>query len=53
MGFDMEDMAWEYVLIFGTQLEALEPPPLREKVLDAAKSVVAFYTQGASKAVAG
>jgi predicted DNA-binding transcriptional regulator YafY len=42
--FDAEELACEYALGFGTQLEVLEPQPLREKVLAAAQSVVAFYT---------
>jgi predicted DNA-binding transcriptional regulator YafY len=42
--FDVEEMACEYALSFGTQLEVLEPLALRHKVIDAAKSVVAFYT---------
>ena len=46
--FDVEEMACEYALSFGTQLEVLEPLALREKVIDAAKSVVAFYTQKAA-----
>jgi predicted DNA-binding transcriptional regulator YafY len=49
--FDVEEMACEYALGFGTQLEVLEPLALREKVLEAAKSVVAFYTQKTSKRV--
>jgi predicted DNA-binding transcriptional regulator YafY len=47
--FDVEEMACEYALSFGTQLEVLEPLELREKVVEAAKSVVAFYTQRDSK----
>jgi predicted DNA-binding transcriptional regulator YafY len=47
--FDVEEMACEYALGFGTQLEVLEPAALREKVLDAARNVVAFYTQGAAR----
>jgi predicted DNA-binding transcriptional regulator YafY len=43
--FDVEEMACEYALSFGSQLEVLEPLVLREKVLEAAKSVVTFYTQ--------
>jgi predicted DNA-binding transcriptional regulator YafY len=43
--FDAEEMACEYALGFGTQLEVLEPQSLREKVLAAAQSVVAFYAQ--------
>jgi len=41
--FDVEEMACEYALGFGTQLEVLEPASLREKVLAAAQNVVAFY----------
>ncbi|HJR07875.1 MAG TPA: YafY family protein [Pyrinomonadaceae bacterium] len=47
--FDVEEMACEYALGFGTQLEVLEPAALREKVLDAARNVVAFYTRDASQ----
>ena len=43
--FDVEEMACEYALGFGTQLEVLEPVALREKVIAAAQQVVAFYTQ--------
>ena len=43
--FDVEEMACEYALGFGTQLEVLEPASLREKVIEAAKGVVAFYEQ--------
>jgi predicted DNA-binding transcriptional regulator YafY len=46
--FDVEEMACEYALGFGTQLEVLEPASLREKVIRAAKNVVAFYEQGKS-----
>lgn len=46
--FDAEDIACEYALGFGTQLEVLEPDALREKVLKAARSVVDFYTQNAT-----
>ncbi|HEY0404525.1 MAG TPA: YafY family protein [Pyrinomonadaceae bacterium] len=41
--FDVEEMACEYALSFGTQLEVLEPAALREKVVRMAQSVVAFY----------
>ena len=41
--FDTEEMACEYALSFGTQLEVLEPRALREKVIRRAESVVAFY----------
>jgi predicted DNA-binding transcriptional regulator YafY len=46
--FDVEEMACEYALGFGTQLEVLEPATLREKVLAAAQNVVAFYSRDAS-----
>ncbi len=50
--FDVEEMACEYALSFGAQLEVLEPASLREKVAEAAQSVVDFYARGAaSKAV--
>ena len=42
--FDVEEMACEYALSFGTLLEVMEPLALREKVLEAAKNIVAFYT---------
>ncbi len=41
--FDVEEMACEYALGFGTQLEVLEPAMLRAKVVAAAASIVAFY----------
>jgi predicted DNA-binding transcriptional regulator YafY len=41
--FDVEEMACQYALGFGTQLEVLEPARLRRKVSDAAREVVAFY----------
>ena len=43
--FDAEEMACEFALGFGAQLEVLEPASLREKVVEAAKGVVAFYEQ--------
>lgn len=43
--FDVEEMACEYALSFGTQLEVLEPAALRERVLAEAKAVAAFYAQ--------
>jgi predicted DNA-binding transcriptional regulator YafY len=42
--FDAEEIACEYALGFGTQLEVLEPAALRERVLAAAQRVVDFYT---------
>ncbi len=44
--FDIEEMACQYALGFGSQLEVLEPLALREKVVAAAKNIVAFYTNG-------
>jgi predicted DNA-binding transcriptional regulator YafY len=44
VGFDVEEMACEYALSFGSNLEVLEPLELREKVIAAAKEVVEFYS---------
>jgi predicted DNA-binding transcriptional regulator YafY len=46
MRFDVEEMAVEYALGFGSKMEVLEPDSLRKKVITAAKSVIAFYTEG-------
>ncbi|HVF21824.1 MAG TPA: YafY family protein [Pyrinomonadaceae bacterium] len=43
VGFDVEEMAVEYALSFGSKLEVIEPRSLREKVIAAAKEVVEFY----------
>lgn len=43
MRFDVEEMAVEYALSFGSKMEVLEPETLREKVINAAKSVITFY----------
>lgn len=43
--FDIEEMACEYALSFGAQLEVLEPVALRGKVVDAAKELVDFYAR--------
>lgn len=48
--FDAEEMACEYVLSFGAQMEVLEPPALRDKVISLAESVIAFYAQRTSPA---
>lgn len=45
MRFDVEEMAVEYALSFGSKMEVIEPDSLREKVIDAAKSVIAFYQE--------
>jgi len=39
----VEEMAIEWVLSFGAKMEVLEPATLREKVITAAQSVIAFY----------
>ena len=41
--FDVEEMACQYVLGFGSRIEVLEPQELGEKVAAAAASVVALY----------
>lgn len=41
--FDVEEMACEFALGFGTQLEVLEPASLRGKVREAARAVVGLY----------
>jgi predicted DNA-binding transcriptional regulator YafY len=43
VGFDVEEIACEFALSFGSRLEVLEPRSLREKVIAAAQQVVAFY----------
>jgi predicted DNA-binding transcriptional regulator YafY len=43
--FDIEEMAIEYALSFGSKIEVVEPDSLRQKVIDAAKGVIAFYEQ--------
>lgn len=43
VGFDVEEMAVQYALSFGSKLEVLEPQALREKVIRAADEVVQFY----------
>jgi predicted DNA-binding transcriptional regulator YafY len=47
MRFDVEEMAVEYALSFGSKMEVLEPETLREKVIAAAKNVIAFYAERA------
>ncbi|MCP4544355.1 MAG: YafY family transcriptional regulator [Chloroflexi bacterium] len=43
--FEMEDKACEYVLGFGSQIEVIDPPALRQRVIDIAESIVALYTR--------
>jgi predicted DNA-binding transcriptional regulator YafY len=42
--FEDEHGACEFVLSFGAQIEAVEPPDLRELVMRAAEATVALYT---------
>lgn len=41
--FQIEDVACECLLGFGDQVEIVEPQELRQKVVNRAKSVIAFY----------
>ena len=41
--FDVEEMAVEYALSFGPQVEVIAPAALRDKVIAMARSVIAFY----------
>jgi predicted DNA-binding transcriptional regulator YafY len=43
VGFDVEEMACEYALSFGPNLEVIEPLTLREKVVAMAKATLDFY----------
>jgi predicted DNA-binding transcriptional regulator YafY len=43
--FEVEDEACERVLSLGPQIEVLEPPELREKVLCLAEGIVALHTR--------
>lgn len=43
--FDAEEIACEYVLGFGPQIEVIEPESLGEKVTEMARSVIDFYEQ--------
>lgn len=45
IGFDVEEMACQFALSFGSKLEVLEPETLRAKVIQAAKETVEFYKQ--------
>lgn len=49
VGFDVEEMACQYALSFGSKLEVLEPASLRQKVIEAAREVVEFYKQGENR----
>ncbi len=43
--FDVEEMAVEWALSFGSKIEVIEPTTLRKKVIGAAESVLAFYAE--------
>lgn len=43
VGFDVEEMACEYALSFGPNLEVIEPASLREKVMMMAHATLEFY----------
>ena len=44
IGFDVDEMACEYAVSFGPQLEVIEPLALREKVIAMTKATLEFYT---------
>jgi len=48
--FDVEEMACEYALGFGPNLEVLEPRSLREKVIAAAQQVLESYSKAPTNA---
>lgn len=43
VGFDVEEMACEYAVSFGPNLEVIEPQMLREKVIEMTKATLKFY----------
>jgi predicted DNA-binding transcriptional regulator YafY len=44
VGFDVEEMACEYAVSFGPNVEVIEPVTLREKVIAMTKATLEFYT---------
>jgi predicted DNA-binding transcriptional regulator YafY len=48
VGFDVEEMAIEWALSFGPQLEVMAPATLREKVIAMARETLAFYDERSS-----
>ncbi len=42
---DLEEEACAYVLGFGAQMEVVEPPELRDRILELAKQAIAFHTK--------
>ncbi len=47
MLFEEEHGACDYILSFGSQMEVIAPVALRERVIQTAQGIVAFYTQRA------
>ncbi len=43
--FDIEEAACAYVLGFGAKMQVIEPLELRDRVLQAAKKTILFYTE--------
>jgi predicted DNA-binding transcriptional regulator YafY len=46
VGFDVEEMACEYAVSFGPNLEVISPPALREKVIAMTRATLEFYGDG-------
>jgi predicted DNA-binding transcriptional regulator YafY len=46
VGFDVEEMACEYAVSFGPNLEVIEPLSLREKVVEMTRATLRFYGGG-------
>ena len=41
--FETKEQACRYAVGFGPQMEVVEPPEVRQRVIELAESVVAFY----------
>lgn len=48
IGFDVEEMACEYAVSFGPNLEVIEPVSLREKVISLVQATLKFYSKSAT-----
>ena len=48
VGFDVEEMACEYAVSFGPNLEVIKPLSLREKVVNMAQATLTFYSKTAT-----
>jgi predicted DNA-binding transcriptional regulator YafY len=48
IGFDVEEMACEYAVSFGPNLEVIEPVSLREKVISLVRATLKFYSKKAT-----